>query len=154
MKRAILKSGDHLFPTFLIVSRYEFVTSQAGSWPVRKGCRVVEANTSGYYHWQRVEVRPAPSWQPAAQHAFTCHAGCYSPRRWRAELRAKSHQVGRYALRSWRRASGQQAFSTRPQRPRTTQADPPVVVAENLRLGRPAPRTLTRPRQAIVPTCR
>lgn len=39
------------------------------------------------------------------------------------------------------------ALSTRPQRPRTTQADPAAVVAENRLLGQPAP---TRANQVWV----
>ena len=57
----------------------------------------------------------------------------------RAELHAEGHAVGRYALRSWLRCRGLRALSTRPQRPRTTVADPAAVVAENLLLGQPAP---------------
>ena len=101
---------------------------------------------SGYYQWRMAEPLPAPTWQPAAQQAFTRHAGCYGTRL-RAELRAEGHPVGRYALRSWLRASGQWALSTRPQRPRTMQADPAAVVAENRLLGQPAP---TRSNQVWV----
>lgn len=90
---------------------------------------------------------PVPSWQPAAQQAFTSHARRYGTRRLRAELQAEGHQVGRYALRSWLRASGQRALSTRPQHPRTTQAYPAAVVAENRLLGPPAP---TCPNQVWV----
>ena len=129
------------------MSKYEFVAAQAGSWPVREVGRVVGVSTSGYYQWQRAAVRPAPSWQPAAQQAFTRHAGRYGTRRLRAELRAEGHPVGRYALRSWLRASGQRALSTHSQRPCTTQADPAAVVAENLLLSQPAP---TRPNQVWV----
>ena len=57
----------------------------------------------------------------------------------RAELRAEGHAVGRYALRTWLRRRGLRALSTRPQRPRTTVADPAAVVAENPLLGQPAP---------------
>ena len=81
---------------------------------------------------------PAP-WQVAAQAAFTRHARRYGTRRLRAELRAEGHAVGRYALRSWLHRHGLRALSTRPQRPRTTVADPAAVVAENRLLGRPAP---------------
>ncbi|MGI4871144.1 MAG: transposase [Janthinobacterium lividum] len=53
-------------------------------------------------------------------------------------------QVSRYALRSRLRASGQRVLSTRPQRPRTTQADPAAVVAEHRLLGQPAPTRLNQ----------
>ena len=62
------------------------------------------------------------------------HAQCYGTRR----LRAERYAVGRYALRSWLRRYGLRALSTRPQRPRTTVADPAAVVAENLLLGQHA----------------
>jgi transposase InsO family protein len=75
------------------------------------------------------------------------HARRYGTRRLRAELQTEGHQVGRYALRSWLRASGQRALRTRPQRPRTTQADPAAVIAENRLLGQPAP---TCPNQVWV----
>ncbi|MBO3273255.1 IS3 family transposase [Hymenobacter defluvii] len=85
------------------------------------------------------EQRPTPDWEPAATAAFSRHAQRYGTRRLRAELRAEGHAVGRYALRSWLRRSGLRALSTRPQRPRTTVADPAEVVAKNLLLGQPAP---------------
>ena len=47
------------------------------------------------------------------QPAFTRHAKRYGTCRLRAELRAGSYQMGRYALRSWLRASGQRTLSTR-----------------------------------------
>lgn len=75
------------------------------------------------------------------------YAKRYGTRHLRAELRAEGHQVGRYALRSWLRASGQRALSTHPQRSRTTQADPAATVAENRLLGQPAPK---RPNQVWV----
>ncbi|MGI4821960.1 MAG: DDE-type integrase/transposase/recombinase [Janthinobacterium lividum] len=53
-------------------------------------------------------------------------------------MHAEGHAVGRYALRSWLRRRGLRALSTRPQRPRTTVADPAAVVAENLLLNQPA----------------
>lgn len=129
------------------MSRYQFIAEQAGSWPVHEVCRVLNVSTSGYYQWRVVKPRPAPGWQVAAQQVFTRHAGRYGTRRLQAELRAGGHPVGRYALRAWLRASGQRARSTRPQRPRTTQADPAAVVAANLLLGQPAP---TRPNQVWV----
>ena len=54
-------------------------------------------------------------------------------------LRAEGHAVGRYALRCWLHRQGLRALSTRPQRPRTTVADPAAVVAENRLLGQLAP---------------
>ena len=79
--------------------------------------------------------------------AFTRHAKRNGTRRLRAELQAEGHRVGRYALRSWLQASGQCALRSRPQRPRTTQADPAAVVAENRLLGQPVP---ARPNQVWV----
>ena len=54
-------------------------------------------------------------------------------------MRAEGHLVGHYALRSWLHRQGLRALSTRPQRPRTTVADPAAVVAENRLLDQPAP---------------
>ena len=54
-------------------------------------------------------------------------------------MRAEGHTVGRYALRTWLRRHGLRALITRPQRPRTTVADPATVIAENLLLGQPVP---------------
>ncbi len=104
---------------------------------------MLDVSRSGYYQWQAAPVPPAPAWQPAAQQTFTRHAGRYGTRRLRAELRAEGHRVGRYELRGWLRASGQRALSTRPHRPRATEA----VVAENRLLGQPAP---TGPNQIWV----
>lgn len=77
----------------------------------------------------------------------SCPARRYGTRRLRAELRAEGYLVGRYALRSWLHRQGLRALSTRPQRPRTTVADPAAIVAENRLLGQPAP---TAPDQVWV----
>ena len=102
---------------------------------------------AGYYQW-RGRAQPTPSpWQAAAHAAVARHARRYGTRRLRAELRAEGHAVGRYALRSWLHRHGYRALSTRPQRPRTTVADPAAVVAKNRLLGPPAP---TAPNQVWV----
>lgn len=126
------------------MSKYLFISAQVDVWLVTDLCRVLGVSRSGYYQWQAASPPAVPTWQPAAQQAFTRHARRYGTRRLRAELQAEGHQVGRFALRSWLRASGQRALSTRPQRPRTTQADPEAVVAENLLLGQPAPTRLNQ----------
>ena len=68
------------------MSKYPFVKAHAGTWAVSDLCRVLEVSRSDYYQWQAA-APPVPCWA----------AGC---------------QVGRYALRSWLRASGQRALST------------------------------------------
>ena len=109
-------------------------------------CHVLAVSTAGY-PWRHRPPPPAASWQDAAQAAFTRHARRYGTRRLRAELRAEGHAVGRDALRTWLHQKGPHALSTRPQRPRTTVADPAAVVAENRLLDRPAP---TAPDQVWV----
>jgi len=126
------------------MSRYAFILTCVASWPVAVLCPVLGVSTSGYYQWRKAPPAPAASWQAPAQAAYTRHAGRYGSRRLRAELRAEGHPVGRYALRSWLRATGQRALSTRTQRPRTTHADPAAVVAENRLLGQPVPTALNR----------
>ena len=128
-------------------SRYAFIAACAGPWPVQLLCQVLGVSPAGYYQWrQRPAAAPVP-WQVAAQAAFTRHARRYGTRRLRAELGAEAHAVGRYALRTWLRRKGLRALSTRPQRPRTTVADPAAVVVENRLLGQPAP---TAPNQVWV----
>jgi putative transposase len=129
------------------MSRYEFIEQVATAEPVQVLCRVLHVSPAGYYQWLRRADRPAPAWEPAARAAFSRHAQRYGTRRLRAELRAERHAVVRYALRSWLRRRGLRALSTRPQRPRTTVADPAAVVAENLLLGQPTP---TAPNQVWV----
>ena len=129
------------------MSKYLFIKGQLATWTLTDLCRVLGVSRSGYSQWRAANPPPTPGWQTAAQQAFTRHARRYGTRRLRAELQAEGHRVGRYALRGWLRASGQRALSTRPQRPRTTQADPAAVVAENRLLGQPAP---TRPNQVWV----
>ena len=63
----------------------------------------------------------------------------YGARRLRAELRAEGHTISGYALCSLLHRQGLRALSTRPQRPRTTVADPAAITAENRLLGQPAP---------------
>ncbi|QNE42382.1 IS3 family transposase (plasmid) [Hymenobacter sp. NBH84] len=125
------------------MSRYQFIEQAMATDPVQVLCRVLEVSAAGYYQWRSRAARPTPTWEPAATAAFSRHAQRYGTRR----LRAEGHTIGRYALRSWLRRCGLQALSTRPQRPRTTVADPAAVVAENLLLGQPAP---TAPNQVWV----
>ncbi|WP_092773813.1 DDE-type integrase/transposase/recombinase [Hymenobacter actinosclerus] len=129
------------------MSRYQFIKACTEPWPVKLLCRLLAVSSAGYYQWRKRPDRPAAAWQPAAQAAFTRHARRYGTRRLRVELRAEGHAVGRYALRSWLQRNGLRALSTRPQRPRTTVADPAAVVAENRLLGQPAP---TAPDQVWV----
>ena len=127
--------------------RYQFIEQVAATEPVQVLCRVLAVSTAGYYQWQRRAACPTPAWEPAANAAFSSHAQRYGTRRLRAELRVEGHAIGRYALRTWLRRCGLRVLSTRPQRPRTTLADPAAVVAENLLLGQPAP---TAPNQVWV----
>ena len=119
--------------------RYQFIDDCTEPWPVPVLCRLLAVSKAGYYQWrQRPAAAPVP-WHTAAHQAFTRHASRYGTRRLRAELRAEGHAIGRYALRGWLHRHGLQALSTRPQRPRTTVADPAAIVAENRLLGQPAP---------------
>lgn len=129
------------------MSKYVFIKAESDTWTVSELCRVLGLNCNGCYQWRAAAPPSAPAWQSTAQQAFTRHAGRYGTRRLRATLKANGHQEGRYALRSWLRASGQRALSTRPQRPRTTQPDLAAVVAENRLLGQSVP---TRPNQVWV----
>jgi len=128
-------------------NRYAFSRACTEPWPVQLLYRLLVGSPAGYYHWRRRPNRPAVVWQAAAQAAFARHARRYGTRRLRAELRAEGHAIGRYALRTWLHRHGLRALSTRPQRPRTTVADPAAVVAENRLLGQPAP---TAPDQVWV----
>lgn len=117
------------------MSRYQFIEQVAAIEPVQVLCRVLQVSPAGYYQWWSRSARPTPAWKPAANAAFLRHAQRYGTRRLRAELRAEGYAVRRYALRTWLHRCGLHALSTRPQRPRTTVADPAAVVAENLLLG-------------------
>jgi hypothetical protein len=145
LKKAVpLFSQPPPFTTSSVVSKYTFIALPAAVWPVRARCRARGVSTRGYDQWRQLRCPPAPRWQPAAEQAFPRHAGRYGTRRLRAELRAEGYSVGRYALRSWLHRHGLRALSTRPQRPRTSPADPALVVAENLLLTQPAPPCPTR----------
>lgn len=67
---------------------------------------MLAVSRSGCYQWRVAGPPSVPDWPLAAQQAFTRHAGRYGTGRLRAELRAEDHRVGRYALRTWLRASG------------------------------------------------
>lgn len=129
------------------MSRYQFIEQAAATEPVQVLCRVLHVSSAGYYQWRNRLVKPIATWQSAATVAFERHARRYGTRRLRAELQAEGHPIGRCALRSWLRCQGLRALTTRPQRPRTTVADPDALVAENLLLGQPAP---TAPNQVWV----
>ena len=126
------------------MSRYQFIEQGVATASVQVLCRVLQVSVAGYYQWRSRPARPVPAWEPAATAAFCRHAQRYGTRRLRAEVRAEGHAVGRYALRSWLYRRGWRALSTRPQRPRTTVADPAAVVAENLLLNQPAPTRLNQ----------
>jgi len=134
-------------PTASVMSRYQFIEQLAATEPVQVLCRVLQVSAAGYYQWRSRAARQTPAWEPAASATFSRHAQRYGTRRLRAELRAQGYAAGRYALRSWLHRRGLRALSTRPQRPRTTVADPAAVVAENLLLHQPAP---TAPNQVWV----
>ena len=126
------------------MSRYQFIRACTEPWPAQPLCRVLAVSPAGHYQWQQRPARSTAEWQKAAQAAFMRHARRYSTRWLRAELRAKGHAVGRYALRSWLHRHNLRALSTRPQRPRTTIVDPAAVVAENRLLVQPAPTAPNR----------
>jgi len=117
------------------MSHYRFIKQVAPIEPVQVLCRVLHVSPAGYYQWLSRAMRSTPSWEPAATAAFSRHAQRYGTCRLRAELRAEGHTVGRYALRSWLRRRGLRALNTRPQRARTTVADP-VAVVVRARCGR------------------
>ena len=117
------------------MSRQQFIEQPASTESVQMLSRVLHVSAAGYYQWLRQAARPTPSWELAATAAFSHHAQRYGTRRLRAELRAEGHAVGPYVLRTWLRRRGLRALHTRPQRPRTTVADPAAVVAENLLFG-------------------
>jgi putative transposase len=126
------------------MSRYLFIEQVATADPVQVLCRVLHVSAAGYYQWRSRTACPTPDWERAASAAFSRHAQRYGTRRLRAELHGEGHAVGRYALRTWLRHRSLRALSTRPQRPRTTVADPAAVVAANLLLGQPAPIALNQ----------
>ena len=76
------------------MSKYVFIREQAGTWALTDLCRVLGVSRSGYYQWRAARPPSVPSWQPAAQQAFTRHARRYGTRRLRAELQAEGHRVG------------------------------------------------------------
>ena len=135
------------------MSRYAFIAACAEPWPVQLLCQVLGVSPAGHYQWrQRPAAAPTP-WQAAAQDAFPRHARRYGTRRLRAELCAEGHAVGRYALRTWLRRKGLRALSTRPQRPRTTVADPAAVVAKTGCSAGPPPRPPPRCGGATLRIC-
>jgi len=97
-------------------------------------CRVLHISPAGYYQWLGRGARPTPSWglRPTpsfrAMPSATVLAAC-GPK---ATPSSATRCVPGYVVAAC-------ALSTRPQRPRTTVADPAAVVAENLLLGQPAP---------------
>ena len=81
------------------MKHFAFIALHADCWPVRRQCQLLGVSASGYYARRKrapTAAAPAlPAWQAAAQRVFTTHAGRYSQRRLRAQLRRKDHAVGR-----------------------------------------------------------
>lgn len=86
------------------MKRFTFIALHTPGWPVRAQCRLLGVSPSGYHAWQKrvplaVAEQALPTWQVAAQRAFSTHAGRYGQRRLRAQLRREGHAVGRRRLR-------------------------------------------------------
>lgn len=67
-----------------------FISTQTVTWTLADLCRVLGVSRSGYYQWQAASSLPVPSWQPAAQQAFTRHAGAMAPAACELSCRTKA----------------------------------------------------------------
>ncbi|MGI4869870.1 MAG: hypothetical protein ACRYFX_01690 [Janthinobacterium lividum] len=119
------------------MNKYLFIKAQVDTWTLTDLCQVLGVSRSGYYQW-----RAAPP--PAT--GSSRRAGLYAPgpplRHPSTPRRVAGRGPSGRPLRPAQLAAGQRA--ARAQYPRTTQADPAAVVAENRLLGQPAPTRLNQ----------
>ena len=84
------------------MSRYRFIAEQAGSYPLRRLCAVLEVSASGFYAW--CKRKPSPRAQANAELAARIRAvhemsrQTYGYLRVHAELRAQGERVGKHRV--------------------------------------------------------
>jgi len=81
------------------MSRYRFIATERGHYPVRQLCPLLGVPASGYYAWQTGQQREVDQQTPARATtlvtAFGVHQRRYGTRRLQVALREKGHRVGR-----------------------------------------------------------
>ena len=118
------------------MSRYRFIATERGHYPVRRLCQVLGVPPSGFYAWQvtqqRVGVRPkTPAWETALAKVSGHHQRRYGTRRLQVALREKGHRVGRQRLRKAMRRRGLHALQPKAYTPRTTDSTHGLRCAPN-----------------------
>jgi putative transposase len=84
------------------VSRYRFIAEQAGRYPLRRLCGVLEVSVSGFYAWRKRK----PSQRAQANEGLAAHIRAVHERsrqtygylRVHAELRAQGERVGKHRV--------------------------------------------------------
>ena len=133
------------------MSRYRFINTERGHYPVRRLCQVLGVPASGYYAWQTGQQRAVdqqtPAWETALVKAFGVHQRRYGTRRLQVALRENRHRVGRQRLRTAMRRRGLRALQPKAYTPRTTDSTHGLRCAPNRLLDQPKP---TRANQVWV----
>jgi transposase InsO family protein len=125
---------------------YQFIASEATTYPTAILCRLLGVSRSGYYAW-RERLEPQDQLAPQVEEVFWQHSRRYGSRRITAELRDQV-VIGRHRVRRLMREQGLQAIQPRRFVPRTTDSRHGQQMSPNLLLERAI--TVDRPRQVVV----
>jgi len=133
------------------MSRYRFIATERGHYPVRQLCPLLGVPASGYYAWQTGQQRAVDQQTPARATtlvtAFGVHQRRYGTRRLQVALRENGHRVGRQRLRTAMRRRGLRALQPKAYTPRTTDSKHRLRCAPNRLLDQLKP---TRANQVWV----
>ena len=133
------------------MSRYRFINTERGHYPVRRLCQVLGVPASGYCAWQAGQQRAVnqqtPAWETALVKTFGVHQRRYGTRRLQVALRQNGHAMGRQRLRTVMRRRGLQALQPKAYTPRTIDSTHGLRCAPNRLLDQPKP---TRANQVWV----
>ena len=117
------------------MSRYRFIATERGHYPVRRLCLVLDVPASGFYAWQRSwqgAIGPVtPAWETALVKTFRYHKRRYGTHRLQVVLRQNGYQVGRQRLWVAIRWQGLHALQPKAYTPRTTDSTDGLRCAPN-----------------------
>lgn len=115
---------------------YQFIRSQAGEFPVKAMCRVLDISRSCYYAYcngiKVADKEIASQTEKKVLKVFYSHSRRYGIRRLIPELSSQGLRIGQYKLRGILRRYGLKAIQPRSFVPKTTNSRHPYLISPNL----------------------